>query len=71
MRLSMPATTDYWVNDQVGDPLLAITAEANAGMVKMLPEVLAQVRVIVGDRRVTVVFDRGGWSPRAQELKAH
>ena len=71
MRLSMPATTDYWVNDQVGDPLLVITAEANAGMVKMLPEVLAQVRVIVGDRRVTVVFDRGGWSPRAQELKAH
>ena len=71
MRLSMPATTDYWVNDQVGDPLLVITAEANAGMVKMLPEVLAQVRVIVGDRRVTVVFDRGGWSPMAQELKAH
>jgi hypothetical protein len=21
MRLSMPATTDYWVNDQAGDPL--------------------------------------------------
>ena len=40
MRLSMPATTDYWVNDQAGDPLLVITAAANAGMVKMLPEVL-------------------------------
>jgi transposase len=64
MRLSMPATTDYWVNDQAGDPLFVITAAANAGMVKMLPEVLNEVRKLVGDRRVTVVFDRGGWSPK-------
>ena len=64
LRLSMPATTDYWVNDQAGDPLLVITAAANAGMVKMLPEVLNEVRKLTGDRRVTVVFDRGGWSPK-------
>jgi len=64
LRLSMPATTDYWVNDQAGDPLLVITAAANAGLVKMLPEVLSEVRKLVGDRRVTVVFDRGGWSPK-------
>jgi prepilin-type processing-associated H-X9-DG protein len=64
MRLAMPATTDYWVNDQTGDPLFVMTAEANAGMTKMLPEVLAEVRRLVGDRRVTIVFDRGGWSPK-------
>jgi transposase len=64
LRLSMPATTDYWVNDQAGDPLFVITAAANAGLAKMLPEVLAEVRKLVGDRRVTVVFDRGGWSPK-------
>jgi DNA-binding CsgD family transcriptional regulator len=64
MRLSMPATTDYWVNDQAGDPLFVMTAPANAGLVKMLPEVLGEVRRLVGDRRVTVVFDRGGWSPK-------
>jgi len=64
MRLSMPATTDYWINDQVGDPLFVMTASANAGMVKMLPEVLSEVRKLVGDRRVTIVFDRGGWSPK-------
>jgi transposase len=64
MRLSMPATSDYWVNDSAGDPLFVITAEANAGLVKMLPEVLAQVRSLVGKRRVTVVFDRGGFSPK-------
>jgi hypothetical protein len=64
MRISLPATSDYWVNDSAGDPLFVITAEANAGLVKMLPEVLAQVRALVGPRRLTVVFDRGGYSPK-------
>jgi transposase len=64
MRLSLPATSDYWVNDIAGDPLLVITAEANAGLVKMLPVILVQVRSLVGRRRVTVVFDRGGYSPK-------
>jgi transposase len=64
MRISLPATTDYWVNDQAGDPLLVVTAEANAGLVKMLPRLTAEIRELVGERRVTVVFDRGGWSPK-------
>jgi transposase len=64
MRISMPATSDYWVNDMAGDPLFIVTAQANAGLVKMLPRLLDQVRVLVGKRRVTVVFDRGGYSPK-------
>jgi len=63
-RLSMPATTDYWVNDQGGDPLFVVTATANAGLVKMLPPILTEVRKLTGERRLTVVFDRGGWSPK-------
>ena len=64
MRLACPATSDYWVNDREGDPLFVVTAEANAGMVKMLPIVLVEARALVGDRRLTVVFDRGGYSPQ-------
>jgi transposase len=64
MRRAMPATSDYWVNDAVGDPLFVVTAEANAGMVKMLPLVLAEVRTLLPGRRITIVFDRGGWSPK-------
>ena len=63
-RLAVAATTDYWVNDQRGDPLFVVTAEANAGMVKMLPVVLKEIRALIGKRRVTVVFDRGGYSPK-------
>ncbi len=64
MRLSMPATSDYWVNDTTGDPLFVVTADANAGLVKMLPAILDQLRELLGKRRVTVVFDRGGFSPK-------
>jgi prepilin-type processing-associated H-X9-DG protein len=58
------ATTDYWVNDQHGDPLFVVTAKANMSTSKMLPELLAEVRKLIGDRRITVVFDRGGYSPK-------
>ncbi len=64
MRIALPATTDYWANDARGEPLFVVTAEANAGMVAMLPKLLEEVRALVGERRVTVVFDRGGWSPK-------
>ena len=64
MRLSLPATTDYWVNDASGEPLFVVTAEANAGLVKMRPAILNEARSLLGERRLTVVFDRGGWSPK-------
>ena len=64
MRISLPATSDYWVNDMSGDPLFVVTAQANAGLVKMLPGLLEQIRSLVGQRRLTVVFDRGGFSPK-------
>ena len=63
-RLAMPGTTDYWVTDQRGQPLLVITAEANEGLSKMLTPVLTEMRAVIGDRRVTVAFDRGGWNTK-------
>ena len=65
MRMSLPATTDCWVNDKNGDPLFVVTAEFNEGLVQMLPVLLKEIRALIGPRRrVTVVFDRGGWSPK-------
>jgi hypothetical protein len=63
-HLAMPATTDYWVNDRSGDPLLVITGEVDAALTKALPRLLREVREVVEERRVTIVFDRGGWSPK-------
>jgi transposase len=63
-HLAMPASTDYWVNDRCGDPLLVITGEVNAALTKAFPRLLREVRDVIGERRVTIVFDRGGWSPK-------
>ena len=65
-RLCMPATTDYWVNDAHAEPLLFVTAPANAGLLAMMDTaLLPEVRRLVGDgRRVTLIFDREGWSPQ-------
>jgi prepilin-type processing-associated H-X9-DG protein len=63
-HLAMPASTDYWINDRSGDPLLVVTGEVDAALTKALPRLLREVRDVVGERRVTIVFDRGGWSPK-------
>jgi hypothetical protein len=61
----LSATTDYWVNDRDGQPVLVLATEANPALMKELPSIAAAVRGIVGPRRrVTIAFDRGGWSPK-------
>ena len=45
--------------------MFVVTADANAAMTRMLTPVLREVRELLGPRRhSTVVFDRGGWSPK-------
>ena len=71
----MPGTQDFHVNDERADPLFLVTAEATQSLLAMLDEhLLPEVRRLVGPRRrVTIVFDREGWSPecfkRWQEQK--
>jgi hypothetical protein len=60
-----PAATDTWVHDADGEPLLVVTSEMNATLTQVLEPILADVRRLVGDaRRMTVIFDRGGFSPK-------
>jgi len=62
---SMPGTKDFHVNDRRADPLFFVTAEATEGMLATLDtSLLPEVRRLVGPRRrVTITFDREGWSP--------
>ena len=61
----MPGTQDFHVNDARAEPLLVVTAEATEGLLTMMDEdLLPEIRRLVGPhRRITVVFDREGWSP--------
>jgi hypothetical protein len=64
-RMAMPGTKDFWVNDERAEPLFFVTAEATEGLLAMLDaQLLPEVRRLVGpDLRVTIAFDREGWSP--------
>ena len=61
----MPGTQDFFVNDADADPLFVVTAEATEGLLTMMDQhLLPEIRRLVGPRRrVTLVFDREGWSP--------
>lgn len=60
-----PAATDTWVHDAEGEPLLVVTSAVNAQLTQVLEPILTDVRRLVGDqRRMTVIFDRGGFSPK-------
>lgn len=64
-QVAAPAATDTWVNDATGEPLLVVTSQVNAQLTQVLEPILAEVKQLVpGDRRITVVFDRGGYSPK-------
>jgi len=64
-RLAMPAVSDFWVNDARGEPLLVVTGEVSASLTAQLLPILKQVRTLLPEgQRATVVFDRGGWSPK-------
>ena len=60
-----PAVTDTWVNDARGDPLLVVSSDMNAPLTQVLEPILQDVkRLVPSDRRLTVIFDRGGYSPK-------
>lgn len=64
-RLCMAATTDYWINDKDAEPVFFVTGEANERLIAtMKASILPEVRRLAGKRRVTMVFDREGWSPK-------
>jgi transposase-like protein len=64
LKFPAPATMETWVTDSGGDPVFMIVAEPSDSLAGELRRLLPDLRRIVGEgRRVTVCFDRGGWSP--------
>jgi transposase len=64
LKFPAPATTEIWVTGQDGEPVFMVAAEPSDSLAGELRRLLPQLRQVVGDgRRVTVCFDRGGWSP--------
>jgi len=64
LKFPGPATEETWVTDGAGDPLLVVMAEPSASLAAQIKELLPRLRQIAGEnRKPTLCFDRGGWSP--------
>src|SRR5580693_7019069 len=64
LKFPGPATEETWVTDAGGDPVFMVVAEPSESLAGELRRLLPQLRQVAGEgRRVTVCFDRGGWSP--------
>lgn len=64
LKFPGPATEETWVTDGAGDPLLVVMAEPSASLAGQIRGLLPRLREVAGqDRKVTLCFDRGGWSP--------
>ncbi len=64
LKFPAPATGETWVTGQDGEPVFMVVAEPSDSLAGELRRLLPRLRQVVGEsRRVTVCFDRGGWSP--------
>ncbi len=64
LKFPAPATMETWVTDADGDPVFMVVAEPSDSLAGEVRRLLPDLRAIAGaGRRVTVCFDRGGWSP--------
>ena len=63
LKFPAPATMETWVTGQHGDPVFMVAGPSDS-LAAELRRLLPALRGIAGQgRRVTVCFDRGGWSP--------
>jgi len=76
LRLCMSGSTDYWVNDRLGEPFFVVRKTINEGMIKVLKEDIiprlnkdvpnqpAEAELTANDKlhRYMLVFDREGYS---------
>jgi hypothetical protein len=76
LRLCMSGSTDYWVNDRMGEPFFVVHKTINEGMIKVLKEDIiprlnldvpnqpteAELADDVNQHRYMLVFDREGYS---------
>ncbi|CAG4929244.1 putative transposase [Acidithrix sp. C25] len=62
-RIAAPATVETWATDQRGDPVFVVTSELSASLVSEIRRLLPSLKALAKGHTMTVVFDRGGWSP--------
>ena len=60
-RLAIPGVHAYFVGDRNGRPLLYVNEKLPAYLGNAVPDIVAAIRQVVGKRKFTLIFDRGGF----------
>jgi transposase len=60
-RMPLPGVESYFVGDAQGRPVLFLTEEISTNLAKAMPRIVEAIREVLGERRFTVIFDRGGY----------
>ena len=61
-RLAEPGHTDVHVHDATGRALFFLNRPLNDSLVNALPDIVKEIRAVVPEDRVILLFDRGGYS---------
>jgi len=61
-RVAEPGHTDVHVHDATGRALCFLNRPLNDSLVKALPDIVQEIRAVVPEDRVILLFDRGGYS---------
>jgi transposase len=65
LERAMPGEEDAWLCDASGAGVLVWSSPPGSGLTKELHRAMTEIRCLVGgDKRPTILFDRGGWSPK-------
>jgi hypothetical protein len=60
-RLAIGGNHQFWAHDREGRPFFVITTTARLKLREMIPNLIRRAQEVTGRRKLTVVFDRGGY----------
>jgi hypothetical protein len=60
-RLAIDGNYQFWAHDKNGHPFFVITTTAQLKLRDMIPNMIRRAQQITGRKKLTIVFDRGGY----------
>jgi len=67
-RLAIGGNNQFWAHDKNGHPFFVITTSANLKLRQMIPNLISRALQITGQRKLIIVFDRGGYDIKLFEI---
>jgi transposase len=70
-RLAIGGNHQFWAHDRNGHPFFVITTSARLKLREMIPNMIRRAQQITGQKKLIIVFDRGGYDIKLFETVNH